>query len=120
MSSASASETSFNSSVSGPPGIRSALTILVFPTRAHSARICLTVASFAMIETRPLRIDTRTSAMAAGARASHVQAASAIVRKTRMFKSIDSLPAEIVDHLDEDVFQSVPGCVADHRVRLGQ
>ena len=53
VSSACCSGTSVNCSVSGPPGTRSPFTIVVWPTFAHSARICLSVASFATSDTRP-------------------------------------------------------------------
>ena len=44
-------------SAKGPPGIRSPLTTRVCPTRAHSMRICGTVAFVAVSHTRPSWID---------------------------------------------------------------
>src|SRR5258708_18523243 len=61
---ASTSGTFVNSSVTKPPPTRSALTILVCPTLAHSARIWPTVAFFADTVTRPASIVTCTSAAA--------------------------------------------------------
>src|SRR5439155_12135379 len=98
--------------------MRSALTIFVFPTRAHSARICRTVASFATIVTRPLRIDSCTSARAAGTTASHAPRASA--HSLNISKSIYLLAPEIVDDLSQDVVQSVHRLVANHLGGLGQ
>src|SRR3954464_6844566 len=66
-SSACISVTFSSTSVTGPPGIFSTLTILVPPTRAHSARIWRTVASFARIDTRPSCIVTERSANAGDA-----------------------------------------------------
>src|SRR5437667_10775637 len=99
--------------------MRSPLTMRVFPTRAHSARICRTVASFATIVTRPLRINSWTSARAAGAKASHAETATATVRSAdRILKafsrSIDLLPAEIVDDLGQDVVERMHRLIADH------
>src|SRR2546423_4956134 len=98
--------------------MRSAFTIFVLPTRAHSARICRTVASFATIVTRPLRSDSCTSARTAGAAASQATTASAMVEiENRMLtfpRSIDLLLTEIVDDLREDIVESELGLVADH------
>jgi hypothetical protein len=52
--------------------MRSTLTIFVWPTRAHSARIWRTVASFATIDTRPFCIVRRTSAEAVDAATSEI------------------------------------------------
>src|SRR5476649_657119 len=54
--------------------MRSTLMILVWPTRAHSVRICRSVASFATTDTRPFCMVTLTSAKAVELARSHAAA----------------------------------------------
>src|SRR5262245_34123513 len=108
----------FNSSVSGPPGIRSTLTTFVCPTRAHSDMICRSVASLAITETLPSCIVTCTSAKA-GAPASST-AALAVAKIPHFMAPTILLLSEVVDHLNEDVVQAVLWRVANQSFRLGQ
>src|SRR5205807_1028334 len=108
-SSACPSGTLLNSSVSGPPGMRSTLTTLVCPTRAHSERIWRTVASFATIDTRPLFKSTCTSAEAAEAVSRH--APTAHVNAFSM--STILLLSEVIDDLGQDFIKVVFRLVAN-------
>src|SRR5712691_3674926 len=71
----------------GSRGIFSPLTIWIWPTVAHSARICLTVASLATIEIRPSRIESWTSASTVEPTASHTK----ITRATAFVDRMDDL-----------------------------
>src|SRR4051794_26719237 len=111
-----------SSMVIGPPGTRSRLTIFTCPTRAHSARICRSVASFATTVARPFAIATRTSAEAVDAAVSDVARVSAVAAARALndictiqytprvgaikpggLRGFSLFPAEIVDDLNEDV-----------------
>src|SRR6266851_1439978 len=109
-------------SVTGPPAIPSALTILVCPTFAHSARIWRMVTSFAFTVTRPSCIVTCSSALA-GVAAARIAAAARARTATRI-GPISIPPAllapEIVDHLGQDVVEVVLRFIADERFDLAQ
>src|SRR5438093_6250918 len=75
----------------GSRGIFSPLTILIWPTAAHSARIWLTVASLATIEIRPSRIESWTSANTVEPTASHTK----ITRATAFVDRMDDLPVSV-------------------------
>src|SRR5712692_5020619 len=116
-----------SSSVIGPPGIRSTLTIFVWPTRAHSVRIWRIVASFATIDTRPLCIVTCTSAEAVDAATSQVAIpkSTAFMVKTQ-YTPFSHDPAgplllpEVVDHLRQDGVELMLWLIRDQRLHARQ
>src|SRR5450432_4218929 len=93
----------------GPPGTRSRLTILVWPTRAHSVRIWRTVASFATSDTCPFFMVSCTSAEAVETARSQ---AVTPMRAVFMVLSILLLP-EVVDDLRQDLVKLVLRLVPD-------
>src|SRR6187200_1613659 len=123
MSSARSSGTPRSSSVIGPPGMRSTLTTLVSPTRAHSAMICRSVASLAMTDTLPSWMVTCTSAAAGATANSDTTALAVTIKPSFMVPTIlqrPSLLAEVVDDLDEDVVQAVFRRITDESLDLLQ
>src|SRR5258707_8606514 len=114
-SSACPSGTSASSRVIGPPGMRSTLTIFVWPTRAHSVRICRSVASIATIETRPLFSVTLTSAEAEPAATRDRQMAMASA-----FMLFILLLSEVIDDLGENLVKLIPGLVIDESFDPGE
>src|SRR5262245_6954382 len=111
-----------SSSVIGPPGMRSTLTTLVWPTRAHSVMICRSVASLATIDTWPSCMVTCTSAHAVEAidNAPTVTSARSFIRRllTAFILRFWLLLPEVVDHLDQDVVQPVSRRVANELLDL--
>src|SRR5262245_33720011 len=108
-SSACSSYTSVSWIVIGPPAIRSALTIVVLPTRAHSVRISRTVALVAVTVMRPSLIASFTSARA-GKALPHIRNAAMvpavkILIAPSVYATLLSFAPEIIDDLQKDVVE---------------